>query len=358
MPNMLKTLVISSCTGEKRFHPENQLVQDDFRDARTLRAREKKLAEFLLPAGEMYTSMQHLRLMEGVAALRGAGIPVDLAIVSAGYGLIPETRKIAPYEVTFNSMKGPEIDEWAIRLGIHDSLVRTLAAYDLVFFLLGDKYLRAAALRDYHPRQDQTLLFFASGASRKSLPCGAGIASVELGNADARRFGYGLVGLKGELFRRLAVVATQDGSLFTRLHDAPTIFAETLDAVCLPAGTSASATSQPLLFELPEPVEKPKRKSRKPASPSFLIPHSEWAANYLPHMKYFIPEWDDLVDPNYDFLTDTPTPNHDPYRDDVYAHEIYDRPNYDGILVSKVIVEANKRKKTLMKQTDKQKGLR
>lgn len=347
---MLKILVVTSCTGEKKYHPEHQLVQADFLDGKSLRVREKKLAEFLLPAGEMYTGMQHLRLMEGVAALRGAGITVDVAIVSAGYGLISETRKIAPYEVTFNSMRGPEIDEWAIRLGIHDALVRTLAGYDLVFFLLGDKYLRAAALRDYRPHQGQTLLFFASGTSRKSLPCGAGIASVELGNADARRFGYGLVGLKGELFRRLASGVTRDATLFSRLHNAPASFAETLDAVCLPSGASAPAPSQTLLFELPEPAEKPKRKSRKPASPAFLIPHSEWAANYSPHMKYFIPEWDDLVDPNYDFLTDTPTPNHDPYRDDVYSHEIYDRPNYDGILVSKVIVEANKRKKALMEQ--------
>ncbi len=145
---MPKTLVISSCTGEKRFHPENQLVQSDFPNAKTLRRREKELADFSLPACEMYTGMQHLRLMEGIAALRAAGIPVDLSIVSAGYGLISEKRKIAPYEVTFNTMKGPEVDEWAIRLGIHDDLIRTLEGYDLVFVLLGDKYLRAAALRD------------------------------------------------------------------------------------------------------------------------------------------------------------------------------------------------------------------
>jgi hypothetical protein len=345
---MLKTIVITSCTGEKKFHPENQLVQDDFLDGKALRVREKKLAEFLLPAGEMYTGMQHLRLMEGVAALRGAGIPVDVAIVSAGYGLIPESRKIAPYEVTFNTMKGPEVDEWAIRLGIHDDLVRTLEGYDLVFVLLGDKYLRAAALRDYRPRPGQTLLFFASGMSRKALPHGDGIVSIELGNADARSFGYGLVGLKGYLFKKLAETAAHDAALLDRLHDDPKALFVTLDTFRRPAVAPDSA--QPLLFKLPEPVSLPKKKTAKRPAPEIIIPHSEWAANYSPHMKYFIPEWDDLVDPNYDFLTDTPTPDHDAYRDDVYAHEIYPTPNYDGILVSKVIVEKNKHKKAIMGQ--------
>ena len=36
--------------------------------------------------------------------------------------------------------------------------------------------------------------------------------------------------------------------------------------------------------------------------------------------------------------------------DDVYAHEIYDKPNYDGILVSKVIVEGSKKKKALIEK--------
>ncbi len=66
----MKMLVITSCTGEKRYHPANQLVQDDFSDTERLAAREKELSEFACPAGEMYTGMQHLRLMEGVRTLR------------------------------------------------------------------------------------------------------------------------------------------------------------------------------------------------------------------------------------------------------------------------------------------------
>ena len=75
------------------------------------------------------------------------------------------------------------------------------------------------------------------------------------------------------------------------------------------------------------------------------VPKCDFAANYSPHVRYFIPEWDDRVDPDYDFMTDTSKEGRDVYKDDVYAHEMYPTPNYDGILVSKIKVEENKRKK-------------
>lgn len=53
-------------------------------------------------------------------------------------------------------------------------------------------------------------------------------------------------------------------------------------------------------------------------------------------MKYFLPDWDDRVDPGYDFITDRPTYERDTYRDDIYAHQVFDpEPCYDGILVSR-----------------------
>lgn len=51
-------------------------------------------------------------------------------------------------------------------------------------------------------------------------------------------------------------------------------------------------------------------------------------------MKFFVPDWDDRVDPGFDFLSDRPTLGRDPYRDDQYAHELMTKPVYDGILVS------------------------
>jgi hypothetical protein len=67
-------------------------------------------------------------------------------------------------------------------------------------------------------------------------------------------------------------------------------------------------------------------------------------------IDYFIPDWDDRVDPNYEFLTDAHHPGRDPYKDDVYAHQIYMPPPYDGILVSRSMLDATKQKHDMVEQ--------
>ncbi|HSH78666.1 MAG TPA: tRNA-guanine transglycosylase DpdA [Herpetosiphonaceae bacterium] len=62
-------------------------------------------------------------------------------------------------------------------------------------------------------------------------------------------------------------------------------------------------------------------------------------------LHYFIPDWDDRVDPGYNFLTDEHTPGRVPYRDDRYAHELYDEPPYDGILLSRATLDDNPAKR-------------
>jgi hypothetical protein len=64
-------------------------------------------------------------------------------------------------------------------------------------------------------------------------------------------------------------------------------------------------------------------------------------------MRYFIPEWDDRVDPNYDFLNDEHSSQHkkDPFSD-YYMWEVFGLKHvpFDGILVSRVKIEENKKK--------------
>ncbi len=55
-------------------------------------------------------------------------------------------------------------------------------------------------------------------------------------------------------------------------------------------------------------------------------------------MKYFLPDWEDRLDPNYDFETDTFSRDKSAaYATDVYAHQIFKKPPYDGILISLAI---------------------
>jgi hypothetical protein len=62
-------------------------------------------------------------------------------------------------------------------------------------------------------------------------------------------------------------------------------------------------------------------------------------------ISYFIPDWDDRVDPGYDFLVDKHTPRRNPYRDDYYAHQIFTPPPYDGVLISRAVIDAHPKKR-------------
>jgi hypothetical protein len=55
-------------------------------------------------------------------------------------------------------------------------------------------------------------------------------------------------------------------------------------------------------------------------------------------VKFIFADSQDQIDPGYDFLTDSITPGRKPYWDDLYPHEVFKKPPYDGILVSRGIV--------------------
>ncbi len=56
-------------------------------------------------------------------------------------------------------------------------------------------------------------------------------------------------------------------------------------------------------------------------------------------MKFFFPDSQDQIDPSFDFLTEQRSIFRVRQRDDHYAHEALRRPPFDGLLVSKTIVD-------------------
>ncbi|MGQ0507883.1 MAG: tRNA-guanine transglycosylase DpdA, partial [Myxococcaceae bacterium] len=56
-------------------------------------------------------------------------------------------------------------------------------------------------------------------------------------------------------------------------------------------------------------------------------------------MKYFFPDSQDLVDPSFDFTRERRSIDRLRQRDDLYAHEVFATPAFDGLLVSKGIVD-------------------
>jgi len=58
-------------------------------------------------------------------------------------------------------------------------------------------------------------------------------------------------------------------------------------------------------------------------------------------VKFYFPDSQDLVSPTYDFHRDEYSPLRVRQRDDLYAHEVLDATPYDGLLVSKAIVDGS-----------------
>ncbi len=56
-------------------------------------------------------------------------------------------------------------------------------------------------------------------------------------------------------------------------------------------------------------------------------------------MKFFFPDSQDFIDPGFDFRAETYSPGRVRQRDDCYAHEFFSEPPYDGMLLSRAIVE-------------------
>ena len=339
----LRLLIVTSCTGEKRFHPAEALTFVDFQDTENLLLKESLLEDYVLPALEMYKGVQHIHVVSGVGLLRKllGQEQVDVMIVSAGYGLLKEFQKIVPYEVTFNNLKLGELDQWAKVLNIRDDFEKAISSYDLVFVLLGERYLRALDL-PVQTKPEQTFIFLASPKSERYIPdLSAKVFKVLLTNDEARKFGCALVGLKGFLLERFAHNLQFVPQYLEKVYRFPEFFQSVI-----------SQNPEPLQLNLPIQVTEVSKKVKlpKPVKSPLDVTGIAQASNCHFGVQYYLPEYDDLVDPKYDFLTDSYNQNRDSYFDQVYAHEIYDSPNYDGLLVSKVIIEGKAKKKALMQK--------
>jgi hypothetical protein len=236
----MRVLVLTSCTGEKAVRHEKALTLKDFEQGPAhISARESELSHLLTPAQDLYTGLQHTRLMRGVRALRDQQSPdnlpptVDLWLVSAGYGLVPGDRKLAPYECTFQGMRAQAMRRRAEQLNLPIEIRQLLAEpYDLGLVLLGEDYLHACALDQAVPLGGFTLLL-CGGRVAVRLPRLPNLRPVVLTKAEARRFSCPLVGLKGEIAARLLALGARHPRALDQIRYPRT------DVLCLLTGAQA-----------------------------------------------------------------------------------------------------------------------
>jgi queuine/archaeosine tRNA-ribosyltransferase len=327
-----KIRVITSCTGEKLYNLENQLTQTDFAAQATaaFEQRQQQLESYSEPAEVMYTGQQHLRLMDGIKGLRTSDelIEVELWIISAGYGLITADKRIVPYECTFQGMKAAEIVQWSNHLGIPHATQQLLSeAVDLNIILLGDDYLRALQLPTPTEFIAPTLIFVAERALGHLG--GTGYVAITPTEQDARRFACGYVGLKGELARRFFIGIAAQGSKFAT------------DLLSRPATILDELVKIPVSPLLLDPLTE---RSLAQVDHEITLPDTWDAKKHREKLRFFIPDWEDMVDPDYDFIGENHSGGKGNWTNQVYAHQMFAEPNYDGLLISKAVIEKNRTK--------------
>lgn len=315
-------------------HPDNP-GHLEARINEILAAADSQGRRIALPAREMYTGRQHTYVVQAVDQLRALlkdAAHVEFRIISAGYGLLAENDVIVPYEATFNGMRKADMHRYARSVLHLPQKVRDLVAqFDLAFFLLGESYLQVLDIEDLNPRPG--LVFIAGQATRKWFPRRHSASLVCFTNDDVKLIGGGQVALKGAILRRLAARLAELDSVDQRLH--------VLHQLANNPGELRPLLRLPQQARLDLPAAQSTRKL-----PVLVIPRQPKAKNATPRPLFFVPDWDDLVNPAYDFAEDVhPQQQFDPYDHGVYAHELYDEPPYDGILVSRAVLDDSNVKK-------------
>ncbi len=146
----MKILIISPCTATQKYRRlPNQLKPTDFQssDPNHLPMRIKELSDYKAPAADMYKGRGHILLMDGLRSVRehnqSGKTTIDLHIISTGFGLINERKDIVPYNVPNGES---DILCGSGREKLNANIKKLVKNYDLVFFLLGGKYVKALQL--------------------------------------------------------------------------------------------------------------------------------------------------------------------------------------------------------------------
>lgn len=206
----MKILVISSCSSTQKHNKlPNRLGPEDFTSSDRLVWRMKELSNYKEPAAEMYEGRGHEEIMKGLRKIRrcyGREI-VDLSIVSTGYGLINECCVIVPYDVP-NSMS--PILNGDGRVKLHQDVETLIKDYELVFFFLGEKYVRALQL-PFEVPDSITQIFLLGDTHRKLIPDLPNTRFVSAGEPLRDELNTTHTALKGVVFKKICERVCCDG---------------------------------------------------------------------------------------------------------------------------------------------------
>ncbi len=162
-----------------------------------------------MPAAELYIGTEHQKIKVGLGKVREhpqyGGTTINWYIISTKHGLIKENKILTPYNV-------PNDESPILKDGkkLTDDISKSIKDYDLVFFLLGQEYVKALQL-PFRVPETVTQIFviykrtkgYSHLIPKNALNCN----TVEL-NSNEFKSGYTA---KGSVFNKLCEAACKQG---------------------------------------------------------------------------------------------------------------------------------------------------
>ncbi|MGB9987448.1 hypothetical protein [Salarchaeum japonicum] len=225
-------LVISPCSGTKRF---DAVIGPNEIDSRERTELLREYPDAVASAAEMYTGREHEHIESAVQQLLKVA-NVDWRIISAGFGVLSAGTEIPSYECTFSEIE--QVRQRAERMNLdvdtmtNNELVAAVSreknipqdlrqilaeGYDLVFVILGTKYLIAAQEALASVPEETTAFAFASKGSKKFIGDCYWIPATE---EERSRLGTTWLELRGRELLTLAQNIRNEEH-FEQLRDAP-----------------------------------------------------------------------------------------------------------------------------------------
>jgi hypothetical protein len=319
----MRVIVFGPGTPDITVEHDAPLTRRDLLDDDGLAERRQALQPFARPAADMFAGRNHLRFMAAVNTLRrslGEGA-IDVAFVSAVLGVVHEHAPIVPCRGMFGELPKAELPMWGARLGLRQQVQEALDGRDVAIYLLEGEALRALRLPLSGPR-DMVHVFIVSRDDARVVPKGANIRVITGGQDESTAHGVKVTDLRIHFFEVVCEALAENGT--------------TALAALRCSDEALQGWMQPRL-PMPAPLD------------AF---HKPFEVGAQSRVRFFIPECDDRVDPGFDFLNDEPSLHRKSDLDDAFAHdpELYGRPNYDGLLVSKNQVEERQFKRLLVER--------
>ncbi len=207
----ISLLIVTPCSATKAKLVETNAAQQEFWSKQST-PQDNQLAQHGIAARDLYQGAHHKSVMATVDKLRAkfCDAQIEIAIISAGYGLVKERDRLTPYDKTFDRMSPQESQQPSERLSIRPQLNQQLSEFKFAIFLLSAKYLHAI---EAPLGTAENEIYFAGSGFNSSQN---NVYITRAGTKEAKSMGVSPRMAKAELFRRFANSAIED-SLQTAL---------------------------------------------------------------------------------------------------------------------------------------------